>query len=223
MSNTVERAALVAGATGLVGGFLLMELLSAPQYKRVIVLGRRRLPLDHPKLSQRLVETDEFEEQARLAAAEDVFCCLGTTISKAGSREAFRRVDFDAVLALARGAKAGGARRFLLVSSAGADAGSRLFYSRVKGEAEDAVARLGFEACHLLRPSLLMGPRAERRPFERLAQRLLAPASRLMVGPLLRYRPIEARDVARAMAAMALKGHAGTHHWESDALQPRRS
>jgi uncharacterized protein YbjT (DUF2867 family) len=185
----------------------------------VVCVGRRRLPLQHPKLEQLSGGAGAFEALAREAAAEDAFCCLGTTIAKAGSREAFRSVDHDAVLSLARGAKTGGARRLLLVSSSGADPGSRLFYSRVKGETERDAAGLRFEACHLLRPSLLLGRRQESRPLERLAQRLLPPLSVLLAGPLRRYRPIEARVVARAMVSLALSDHSGVRRWESDELQ----
>ncbi len=212
------RTAIVAGASGLVGGRLLALLLADPTYSRVVALGRRRLAVEHPKLVQRQAGADAFEVEARAAGAEDAFCCLGTTLAKAGSREAFRRLDFDAIVAFARGAKAGGARRFVLVSSAGADPRSRVFYSRVKGETEEAVAALGFEACHILRPSLLLGPRPEKRLFEGLAQRLMGPAAALMAGPLRRYRPIEAGAVASAMIRLARTEERGVRRWESERL-----
>lgn len=151
--------------------------------------------------------------------ADDAFCCLGTTIKTAGSREAFRAVDFDATFAFAQAARAAGAARFFLVSSSGASARSRVFYSRVKGEIEDAVARLPFEAVVLLRPSLLLGERAQARLGERLGEPLLALAAPLLVGPLRKYRAIEAGVVAKAALALAREGGKGRRVVESDELQ----
>jgi len=184
----------VAGASGLVGTRLLRYLLADSGCGRVVALGRRPLPVLHPKLEARLVD---FAALPALAA-DAAFCCLGTTMRAAGSREAFRRVDHDHVVAFAAAARAGNASRFLLVSSVGADAGARNFYLRVKGEAEQAVAALGFAGLDILRPGLMLGPRPERRPTEALAQRLLP-----LVNPLLpsRYRAIDHDVVARAMAA----------------------
>jgi uncharacterized protein YbjT (DUF2867 family) len=194
------RNALVAGASGLVGGLLLEELLESPLYREVCSLGRRDLPKQHPKLTQRTVDFARLEGEA-LPAADDAFCCLGTTIKKAGSQEAFRAVDHDAVVAFARAARKAGARRFLVVTALGADPRSRIFYNRVKGEAEEALKGVGFESLIILRPSLLLGERAEHRPGERAAI-----VATKVLGPLLRPfggRPIEARTVARAMMALA--------------------
>nr|WP_263452131.1 NAD(P)H-binding protein [Hyalangium gracile] len=201
------RSALVAGASGLVGGFLLEELLQSPQYREVCSLGRRALPRQHPKLSQRTVDFARLEAES-LPSADDAFCCLGTTIKKAGSQEAFRAVDHDAVLAFARAARKAGARRFLLVSALGANPRSRIFYNRVKGEAEEDLKAVGFESLVLLRPSLLLGERAESRPGERAAMVVTK-----ALGPLLRPfsgRPIEARTVARAMLTLAREAPGGT-------------
>ncbi|HYH99988.1 NAD(P)H-binding protein [Hyalangium sp.] len=210
------RTALVAGASGLVGSLLLDELLESPLYREVCSLGRRPLPKQHPKLSQRTVDFAQLESEA-LPSVDDVFCCLGTTLKKAGSQEAFRAVDHGAVLALGRAARRAGARRFLLVSALGADPRSRIFYNRVKGEAEEDLKSLGFESLVLLRPSLLLGERAESRPGERAAI-----AVTKVLGPLLRPfsgRPIEARTVARAMLALARDAAGGTRVALSGELQ----
>jgi uncharacterized protein YbjT (DUF2867 family) len=210
------RSALVAGASGLVGGFVLEALLESPLYREVCSLGRRALPQQHPKLTQRTVDFARLENEP-LPAADDAFCCLGTTIKKAGSQEAFRAVDHDAVLAFAQAARKAGARRFLLVSALGADARSRMFYNRVKGEAEEHLQRLGFESLVHLRPSLLLGERAENRPSERVAI-VVAKA----LGPLLRPfsgRPIEARTVARAMVVLARDSAGGVRVVPSGELQ----
>ncbi|HSP78452.1 MAG TPA: NAD(P)H-binding protein [Myxococcaceae bacterium] len=210
------RNALVTGASGLVGGHLLDALLEDPLYQQVHSLGRRALPREHAKLEQRTVDFARLEDES-LPAAEDAFCCLGTTLKKAGSQEAFRAVDHDAVLAFARAARRAGARRFLVVTALGADPHSRIFYNRVKGEVEEALQGLGFESLVLLRPSLLLGERAESRPGERAAIVL----SRAL-GPLLRPfggRPIEARTVARAMRALAHQAPPGVRVALSGELQ----
>ncbi len=201
------RNALVAGASGLVGGLLLDALLESPLYREVCSLGRRPLPRQHPKLTQRTVDFTRLDSEA-LPPADDAFCCLGTTIKKAGSQEAFRAVDHDAVLAFAQAARKAGARRFLLVSALGADPRSRIFYNRVKGETEKDLEAVSFESLIILRPSLLLGDRAESRPGEHAA----IVVSKVF-GPLLRPfsgRPIEARTVARAMLALARDAAAGT-------------
>lgn len=210
------RSALVAGASGLVGGFLLESLLEIPLYREVCSLGRRALPQQHPKLTQLTVDFSRLENEA-LPSSDDAFCCLGTTIKKAGSQEAFRAVDHDAVLAFAKAARKAGARRFLLVSALGADSRSRIFYNRVKGEAEENLKSVGFESLVLLRPSLLLGERAESRPGERAAI-----VATKVLGPLLRPfsgRPIEARTVARAMVALARETTGGVRVAASGELQ----
>jgi uncharacterized protein YbjT (DUF2867 family) len=194
------RKALVAGASGLVGGFLLDALLENPVYQEVHSLGRRPLSKQHPKLVQHTVDFSQLADTA-LPSADEAFCTLGTTIKKAGSQEAFRAVDYDAVLAFAQASRKAGARRFLVVTALGADARSRVFYNRVKGEVEEALKGVGFESLVILRPSLLLGERAESRPGEHAAIVLTK-----VIGPLLRPfsgRPIEARTVARAMLTLA--------------------
>jgi len=198
-----NKRALIAGATGLVGGHVLTRLLAHPSYSRVEVLVRRELPIRDPKLIQRIVD---FEHLDAGLAADDVFCCLGTTIAKAGSQEAFRRVDHDYPLALARAGMAAGARQFLMVSSLGADARSSVFYLRVKGETERDIAATGLPKVVFMRPSFLFGERLEQRTGERVAAfigRMIAP---LLVGPLRKYGPIHADDVAAAMLYAANQG-----------------
>lgn len=195
--------ALVLGATGLVGSRLVERLLADGRHASVRVLVRRSTGRSHPRLDERVVDFERLAEHADAFRVEDVFCCLGTTLRAAGSREAFRRVDHDYVVEAARLAKAGGALRFLLVSSSGATESSPFFYSRVKGEVERAAREEGPETLWIIRPSLLLGAREERRPLERLAQVVGRPLGRLLVGPLRRYRPIHAQTVAAALARLA--------------------
>ncbi len=211
------RTALLAGATGLVGSHCLSQLLSDPAYGRVVAVVRRPLPLSDPRLDTRVVDFDRLAA-ADLPPVDDVYCALGTTIRRAGSRDAFRRVDHDYVVALARCAAERGATRFLLVSAIGADARSPVFYSRVKGETERDVAAVSFDAVHLLRPSLLVGERSEHRSGERLMIALLTGVTPLLVGPLRRYRPVGAEVVARAMRAVARSGDTGVMVYESDRI-----
>lgn len=207
--------AWIAGASGLVGGHALEALLAEPGFERVVSFGRRELERSHPKLEQRRVDFAAFD--AREAPAPDVaVCTLGTTIKKAGSQEAFRAVDHDAVLAFARAAKERGARVFVVVTALGADARSSVFYNRVKGEVERALEELGFESLAILQPSLLLGDRQERRSGEHVAivaSRLLAP----LLRPL-RARPIEASVVGRAAARLALEARPGAQRIHSGEL-----
>jgi len=182
----------------------------------VVSLGRKRLDVESPKLMQRVVDFSALDV-AGLAAPEVAFCSLGTTIAKAGSQEAFRAVDYDAVLAFARAALAEGARCFVLVSSVGADARSSIFYSRVKGETETALRALGFASLLIAQPSLLLGDRVESRPGERA----LVIASRFLGAVLKPFaaRPIEAHVVAKALLAIAHEPGAGPRTYPSAELQ----
>jgi uncharacterized protein YbjT (DUF2867 family) len=191
--------ALIAGASGLVGGLLLRQLLDAPEYDRVIALVRRPLAVAHPKLGQVVADFSALDRVAADLSCDDAFCCLGTTIGQAGSRAAFRAVDHAAVLAFAWAARRNGARRFFVISSPGADARSRIFYTRVKGEMEEALPVLGFSTLAIFRPSLLLGRRAQPRWGERLGAVLLWLVDPLLLGGWRQYRAIRAEVVARAM------------------------
>jgi uncharacterized protein YbjT (DUF2867 family) len=199
----VSRAALLAGTTGLIGGRLLTRLLAHPQYDRVAVWVRRPVSLQIHKFSQVVVDFERLADYAGQFDAQDVYVALGTTIQKAGSQEAFRKVDFDYPLALARIAKERGAQRFLLVSALGADARSRVFYNRVKGEVEEGIAGLRIEQTWFFRPSLLVGPREQVRPGERAANAIGKAIAPFLIGGLRKYRPIAADAVAAAMVYAA--------------------
>jgi uncharacterized protein YbjT (DUF2867 family) len=213
----MSRTALVAGASGLVGGHLLRSLLADAAYTRVVMLGRRQIETRHPKLEQRVVDFGALDAVTDVAA-DDAFCCLGTTIKTAGSQEAFRKVDHDYVLAFARAGRRAGAAQFLLVTALGADPTSRIFYSRVKGEVEAAVRQLPYRGVQIFRPSFLMGHRAEGRLAERIALPIARAVAPLLIGPLRRYRPIDAADVARAMVQIAKEAPRGPNVFEYDGI-----
>jgi len=211
----MSRTALVAGSTGLIGGQLLSLILEDPHYDKVIALSRKPLALNHPKLQNILVEVDQLNQHKDLKA-EDVFCCLGTTIKQAKSKEAFRKVDFDYPLELAKILKANGAKQFLLVSALGSNKNSGIFYNRVKGEVEEAIAAVGYDSFHIFKPSLLVGPRKEQRSGEDAAKLFYK-----IFGFLIpkKYKEIESIKVARAMIALAKTNKQGLQIHESDFLQ----
>ena len=216
----MTRTALLAGATGLVGSHVLQLLLDSPGWTHVVTIGRRTAAQRHDKLEQRVVDLGAIEAMADLPHGDrNSLRRLPTTIKQAGSQQAFRRVDHDFVVGLARAGQRAGATQFLLVSAIGADPDSRIFYSRVKGEAEAAVRRLPYRAVQIFRPSLLLGERAEFRFGERIAM-LAAPVMPLFLpGPFRRYRPIRAETVARAMVGIAREAPRGPNVFEFDAMQ----
>lgn len=201
-----SRTAVVAGPTGLVGSRLLAILLREPRYGRVVALSRRPLEPE-PKLEVVDADYDRLDHVlGKVTSADrpvDVFCCLGTTIGRAGSKEAFRRVDHDYVLALGQWARGASVHRVILISAAGADAASRVFYNRVKGETERDLAALRLRSLVVVRPSLLSGQRDEFRLGERVALIATRPFHGLIPAGV---RPIDAADVARTMLDAALAG-----------------
>lgn len=205
-----QRTALIAGASGLVGGECLRRLLESDAYAKVIVVTRRSTgaAAKHAKLREIVVEFAQLDSVGAELRADHVFCALGTTIRKAGSQERFRQVDFEYPRRLAQLALANGARHYSLVSALGASSKSGVFYSRVKGELEDALRGMGWPSLVLLRPSVIAGDRKESRPLERLGELMLR------FGPAA-YRPVAAERIAAAMVATALREPAGVTILES--------
>jgi len=210
-----NRTALVAGSTGLIGNQLLELLLADDTYSNVIALSRKPLSVAHPKLKNVVLESNELKNHQELKA-DDVFCCLGTTIRQAKTKEAFRNIDFDYPMELARLLKSTGANQFLLVSALGADKTSKIFYNQVKGEVEVAIGEVGFSTYHIFRPSLLVGPRQEQRAGEDAAKVFYK-----IFGFLIptKYKSIESIKVARAMIHFAKENTPGKFIHESSALQ----
>lgn len=210
------KTALIAGATGLVGSHLLQRLLADARYGRVIAVGRKPLDVSHVKLETLQIDFDRLESELRGIAAEEWFCTLGTTIKQAGSQEAFRLVDYEYPLALARFAASSGAEQMLAVTAMGASANSRIFYSRVKGELERDMAALKLPKLHLFRPSLLLGKRRDFRLGERIGAVVMTGIGPLMARPLHKYRGIQADTVAQGMIAAAHRACGpGVHIYDS--------
>jgi uncharacterized protein YbjT (DUF2867 family) len=205
-----QHTALIAGASGLVGGECLQRLLASDVYSTVTVVTRRSMgaATKHPKVREVVVDFAQLDSVRADLRADHVFCALGTTIRTAGSQAKFRQVDFEYPRRLAELARANGARHFSLVSALGASSKSGVFYSRVKGELEDALRAMGWPSLCLLRPSVIAGERQESRPIERLTEHLLRLAPRA-------WRPVPADTIAAAMIATALRSPRGITTIES--------
>lgn len=214
MAAPTHKTALVLGATGLIGNLLTHQLVKSPHYEKVKVLVRTPLNWQHPHLQEVLFD---FERPNGLVTqADDIFCCLGTTMKKAGSKEAFRKVDYQYPVDIARLSVANGAKQFAIVTAMGADPESSFFYNRVKGEVERDLMALNFPTLLIFRPSLLHGNRSENRLGERLAEGAMR-----LLNPLIpaKYKAVEAAKVANAMLTTSQQELVGTHVYESDALQ----
>jgi uncharacterized protein YbjT (DUF2867 family) len=216
MTNTRKlEHLLILGSTGLVGQQLLALALSDPSIARVTAPTRRPLT-PHPKLHNPVFDFNTLPTEAEWWRADAALCALGTTIKQAGSRDAFRSVDFDLIVKAAECTKRAGTEVFVLNSSLGADSRSRNFYLQVKGQTEDALRKIGFSRLVLIRPSLLDGgKRAQRRTGEELGLLLSKPFKRLIPK---RYRPVKTRDVAVAMLAAAASLETGVRIIESEQL-----
>ena len=214
-----EKSALVVGATGLVGSDLVKLLVEDEFYSKVKLLVRHAPEMTSPKLE---VIIDDFQNLDRLGKklqADHVYCCLGTTMKKAGSKDKFYQVDFHYPLEIAKASQQEGAVQFFLVSAMGADVKSKIFYNRVKGEIEVAVSSIPFQGVNIFRPSLLLGDRKEKRLGEGIAKWISHLVSFLMVGSLKKYKAIEAKEVASGMLKIAKQELHGFYIFESDQIK----
>jgi len=218
MSNEA-KIVLLAGASGLTGSCALEALLDSAEVSRVVAVSRRPLKREHARLANRIVQFQRLESQLQGTRADAAFCCLGTTIRQAGSRDAFREVDVDTVLSFARAAKACGARRFVVMSSVGADPRSRNFYLRTKGEMEQELEELGFESLDILQPSLLLGWRTDMHPLGLAAWVLVPLMNPLLLGRYRIYRGLSARTVAAAMLGALRSGRRGVQRYTWDGIE----
>ncbi len=219
----MKRTALLAGASGLVGGFCLTELLEDPGYSHVTILVRSSLGLKHPKLTELVLNFEHLKHVLKDVQVDDVFCALGTTRKKSPTPEAYRKIDYDYVVRLAQTTHKNKAKQFLVVSSLGANPDSSFPYTRLKGEMEKAVKDIHFEALHIFQPSFITGEkdRKEIRPMGKMMEWSLTPLSFLFAGPLKKYKPISAQVIAKAMVRTAHAGLRGDHVWPSDQIATR--
>ena len=205
--------ATLIGATGLIGGYLLEELLKDDHFDTVSILVRRPFELIHPKLEKKLVDFDDAESYSLpLEGSDVVFSAIGTTQKKVkGDKAAYRKVDYDIPVNAARFCKMAGCEKFVLVSSVGANSKSNNFYLKLKGEVEEAVKQVGLKSVHIMRPSALLGDRKEFRLGEKIGSPVMKAISFLLPA---KYKPIHARDVAKAMVAVAKTGKEGSSTYE---------
>jgi len=210
------KTAVLAGATGLIGNQLLSKLLASSRYDKVVAMTRRPLSMDHPYLKSIISDFQDLDAVFAGIKPDDVFCCLGTTMAKAGSKEKFCQVDFEYPYALAKTTLALGAKQYLLVSALGADKKSKIFYNKVKGEVESAICHLDFHCVHIFRPSLLLGARSEKRSGENIAKALYKTFGFLIPE---KFKAIEGGKVAEAMLTFASADERGIFIHESKEMQ----
>lgn len=192
----MAKKALIIGATGLVGSHLLQELLNDPHFSEVVVLGRRSTHISHEKLTEHIINFDQLDSYKDIITGDVLFSCLGTTLKKAGSKEVQWKIDYTYQFEMAKAAKLNRVKTMVLVSSSGANAKSKIFYSRMKGELEEAIRELLFPITLIFQPSLLLGEREEVRRGEKIGEFVGVFLTKYI---LKKYRPIQGKEVAIAM------------------------
>ncbi len=213
------KTALIIGSTGLIGSHLLNQLLDSNDYIKVITFVKRDSGIKHQKLTQHIIDFDKPETYKELVVGDDFFCTIGTTIKKAGNKDAFRKVDFEYPRQFADFALENKVKQFLIISSLGADANSGNFYLKTKGEIQDFLKDCNFESVSVLQPSLLLGDRKEFRLGEKIGAFFMKTLSFLFLGNLKKYKAIQSEAVAKAMFTIAQKNNSGFKIYESDVIQ----
>lgn len=213
------KTALIIGSTGLIGSQLLNSLLDSNDYLKVITFVKRDTGIKHKKLTQHIINFDAPDTYKNLIVGDDLFCTIGTTIKKAGSKEAFRKVDFEYPSQFATFAVQNKVKQFLIISSLGADSKSGNFYLKTKGEIQDFLKNCNFQSVAVLQPSLLLGNRTEFRLGEKVGAFFMKTLSFLLLGNLKKYKPIESKTVAKALLKIAQRNNTGFKIYESDVIQ----
>lgn len=208
------KTALIVGSTGLIGNILLQKLINSDVYEKVISIVRKPSGITHSKLEERIID---FEQLDKLdLKADDVFCCLGTTMKKAGSKGAFYKVDYEYPVMVAKLAKRNGAKQYALITAIGADKKSMFYYNRVKGDVEKSIEEIGFDTFLIYRPSMLLGDRKESRLGESIGQVVMTTLDFLIPK---KYKAIQGEKVANAMLQTTQQNLKGLQIFESDKLQ----
>jgi len=215
----MSKTAILLGASGLVGNEVLQQLLSDPEFSSVKSFTRKQLSIEHPKLQQHIINFNVIENYEGLITGDVLFYCLGTTIKIAGSKEAFKEVDYVYPLKFAKIAKSNGIRKFILISSLGADKNSSNFYLKTKGDIENALQQLELKSLIIFQPSMLLGHRKEFRLAESIGKAIMKALGFLFIGGLKKYKGIEATVVANAMIKLSKSELPGITIFDSDKLQ----
>lgn len=216
--DMANKCALVFGASGFIGNYLLSGLLASDVYDTVIIVVRKALAIDHPKLTQYIGDLESLESLKHLLMADDVFCSVGTTKKKTPNRVTYYQIDHDLPVTAAKIARENGAKAFVLVSAVGANPRSSIFYVKTKGETERDIIHLNYESTHIFRPAALMGDRKEFRLFEKLGVWLSRTISPLLMGSWRKFKPINGRVVASAMISAAQSPTKGVHYYYWDKI-----
>lgn len=213
------KKAIIIGASGLIGSNLTRLLLSDNGINEVVLLVRKPLSIQDPKLSQYVIDFDDKSSYSKYIFGDAFYCCIGTTKAKTPDEDTYRRIDFQYPLDFARIARTQGVEQLHLVSALGADSQSYIMYNKLKGELEEALKQLNFSCLYIYQPSLLIGERQESRPAERIAGKLMRVLNPLLVGPLKKYRSIKAIKVAEAMLINTHKNLNGVYVFTSDKIK----
>ena len=214
----MEKTAIVFGASGLIGNLLLQKLISDNRYQKIILIVRKSINLEHQKLEEKIIDFNLIEEINSIQA-DEIYCCIGTTIKKAGSKEAFEAVDLDIPSKIAQLALNNDIQKLFIVSSLGANLHTSNFYLKTKARMEHAVAKNPIDTVIFFRPSLLLGSRKEFRFGELIAKIFMPIIHVFLLGSLKKYRAIKGEVVAQAMINVANSDYEGLHYLESDQVQ----
>jgi len=212
------KTAILIGATGLTGSILLKIILDGNEYSKVVIFVRRDTNIRHPKLEQHIIDFDNFESYTDLIKGDDLYCCLGTTIKKAGSQKAFSKIDMEYPVLFAQAGQQNGVKSFSIISSIGSNSKSSNFYLRTKGLCEDSICEIPYESIFVYRPSILDGNRLESRIGEKLGLYLIRILSFLLIGKLRKYKAIKVERLAKAMYNNAQRNISGINIYESDMI-----
>ncbi|MFC5285389.1 nucleoside-diphosphate sugar epimerase [Pedobacter alpinus] len=215
----MKEKVILLGASGLIGSYLLPLLLNSDAFEEVNVFVRKRLEMSHPKLKQTLTDFNNLNQLDKDITASQIFCCLGSTKSKTPNTKDYRKVDYDIPLHFAKQGIVSGLKRYHLVSSLGANSKSNNFYTKLKGEIENAIKALPIEEINIYQPSFLRGEREENRPLEKLMLPIMSLVDLVLVGPLQKYKSIEAEDVAKAMFNESIKNKRGIFVHNSEQIK----
>jgi uncharacterized protein YbjT (DUF2867 family) len=214
-----KYTAIIAGGTGLIGSHVIQQLINDTAFEKIIVLNRRAIHYPNAKIQEIIVDFDQLENSLKDIKATHAYCCLGTTIKTAGSKEAFRKVDFDYVLNFANSVHGIGCENFNVITALGTNTSSMIFYNQVKFEITEKLKTLGFKQLNIIQPSMLLGDRNESRTGEAIAQKFFNLTKSIWRGPLKNYAGIQGSQVAKAMIAISKKSSEGVHYYESGKLQ----
>jgi uncharacterized protein YbjT (DUF2867 family) len=217
----MTKKAIIVGASGLIGSNLLDILLTQPDYTEVLIVGRKKTKNKNTKITQLVVEFEHLEHYAAQITGNVIFCCLGTTRSITPNLDEYRKIDHDYPIKLAEIALKNGIDQYHFVSAMGANSKSSNFYTKMKGDTEEALKNVGLKSLQIYEPSLLIGNRKKARPLERVAAVIMRIINPLLMGGLRKYRAIKAIDVAKAMFKQSLKNKMGVYTYTSDKIQKR--